>query len=1065
MTEQKKSGKWRSWVLLGALVLVVAAGGALLVYSRTRPQHVVHLQRGQINLRAGNVQAAVQEFRSALEEQHDLLPAQLELVRALTMIRKFEEAEKELEKAREMGLAEPDLAERRARIYAGRGRYRLQTAGEAVDVKLCDDVIAEDLDPAIELVEENAENCEHPGRSTSRLGKLLMQKSHILVVKWQLLRKKRELAENLEDKEEMAARNAAAVAVMAEMGRAQRAAVAAYERTVELNPELFSPRLAIAGQAVARFQPAPQRARDILQPVLEAEPEHLEAHRILAEAERVAGNYEKALEHIHAVEGKSEGEQTEFGLMVLRARILVDAERWEEADVVTEKLIALRPHHRIAAYLRGRALLQQEKYAEAAGRLQSIFAHSDQRWAQARFALAQALEGAGNRHQAISAYEQVLRDASEATPQNIQSRKEILEAVYATGLTLYEKLKGTIPDVAAEYARKALGTFPHREEAYRAARKAWVSLPPAEREAANPALLHAAALALVRKPQKALKVCEQGLKDAMDEAETRQLHFLRARILVTNGMYKEAISAYEELQAPRQLSWASYELASLHARLGHTEPAREIYKDLLRANPSDRRALAGLLRVLLRTGDIDGARAVLENLQRETDSRGIRALLMDLYARSGQTDEALELARGFAESQPDSATAQAWLGRLLWRADKPDQAWAAFEEALKADPEYPGGYSRGLIDLQQGRTAEALELFRKAESIFSGPRAPKVELALSLQLDGRTSEAREMLRKLHRTGGQNSALLAWHLGLLCAAEGDIEKAQEYAGGVVLAQLGLGTDQAKLLRNVAGLEPPARDGAASAIGLALVIQRSGNPDAALSVLRKAEEHLPGDPVLTCWRLGILDARGSHQEAVTGYQEVIEANPEFLFARIKLARSHAQHEDLPAAVSVLEEALAHAPEHQGAIIHFHLAGLYQRLQRFDQALASYRTALEYPPRAAAAYNNIAWIMAVRKGETEKALPLAQKALELASSSPHILDTVGWIHLLRGSLDEAIEHLEKARRGLPHVPTVRAHLGLAYLKAGRKQEAAAELRQALTISTDFPEADDAREALRSL
>ncbi len=45
------------------------------------------------------------------------------------------------------------------------------------------------------------------------------------------------------------------------------------------------------------------------------------------------------------------------------------------------------------------------------------------------------------------------------------------------------------------------------------------------------------------------------------------------------------------------------------------------------------------------------------------------------------------------------------------------------------------------------------------------------------------------------------------------------------------------------------------------------------------------------------------------------------------------------------------------------------------------------------------------------------------------------------------------------------MRYHLGIAYLKAGRPQDAKSELREALTISSDFPEAAEASKALSGL
>jgi Flp pilus assembly protein TadD len=79
--------------------------------------------------------------------------------------------------------------------------------------------------------------------------------------------------------------------------------------------------------------------------------------------------------------------------------------------------------------------------------------------------------------------------------------------------------------------------------------------------------------------------------------------------------------------------------------------------------------------------------------------------------------------------------------------------------------------------------------------------------------------------------------------------------------------------------------------------------------------------------------------------------------------------------------------------------------------------------------------------------------------------VADTLGWVLYLSGEVKEAIPLLEKAKAGQGPNPTVRYHLGMAYLKAGRQDDARAELHEALAISSTFPEADEATKALGGL
>jgi Flp pilus assembly protein TadD len=69
------------------------------------------------------------------------------------------------------------------------------------------------------------------------------------------------------------------------------------------------------------------------------------------------------------------------------------------------------------------------------------------------------------------------------------------------------------------------------------------------------------------------------------------------------------------------------------------------------------------------------------------------------------------------------------------------------------------------------------------------------------------------------------------------------------------------------------------------------------------------------------------------------------------------------------------------------------------------------------------------------------------------------------MKGENARAIQVLLKAKSVLPGNPTLRYHLGLAFLKVGRKDEARSELEESLAISRDFPEAADAAARLAGI
>jgi len=114
---------------------------------------------------------------------------------------------------------------------------------------------------------------------------------------------------------------------------------------------------------------------------------------------------------------------------------------------------------------------------------------------------------------------------------------------------------------------------------------------------------------------------------------------------------------------------------------------------------------------------------------------------------------------------------------------------------------------------------------------------------------------------------------------------------------------------------------------------------------------------------------------------------------------------------------------------------------------------------------AYNSLAWILATVKNDPVAALPLAEQALKFGGPVPEIVDTLGWVHCLAGNAEEAVRYLRAAKLGAPNLPTVRYHLGVAYLKAGNEAAAKGELEEALGISRTFPEAEEAVRLLETL
>jgi len=145
---------------------------------------------------------------------------------------------------------------------------------------------------------------------------------------------------------------------------------------------------------------------------------------------------------------------------------------------------------------------------------------------------------------------------------------------------------------------------------------------------------------------------------------------------------------------------------------------------------------------------------------------------------------------------------------------------------------------------------------------------------------------------------------------------------------------------------------------------------------------------------------------------------------------------------------------------------LGTLYEQLGEKDKAIQQYKKMLEYDPASGPAANNLAWHLASQEGgDLGEALRLAMVAKNAAPADPYVADTLGWVHYQRHSYQLAFNQFQQAAELQPTNPSILYHLALALNQMGEKDEAKKKLEKSLTLDPKFPEAQQARDLLKSL
>ncbi len=105
-------------------------------------------------------------------------------------------------------------------------------------------------------------------------------------------------------------------------------------------------------------------------------------------------------------------------------------------------------------------------------------------------------------------------------------------------------------------------------------------------------------------------------------------------------------------------------------------------------------------------------------------------------------------------------------------------------------------------------------------------------------------------------------------------------------------------------------------------------------------------------------------------------------------------------------------------------------------------------------------------MRTNAPAAALPLAERARQLAPNSPEVADTLGWILVLLGRPAEAIPVLADAMKGAPKSGEIALHLARAYVDTGKTAEARTLFDKALALDATLagsPEAARIKQALK--
>jgi len=529
--------------------------------------------------------------------------------------------------------------------------------------------------------------------------------------------------------------------------------------------------------------------------------------------------------------------------------------------------------------------------------------------------------------------------------------------------------------------------------------------------------------------------------DTVDQSRQVRGFFVRGMTHAALEEYDEAISSFE-----RALDLAPGEpallvaLADAQAAQGNHASALYYAKQALRRTPEWPYYHHRVAELQWESGRLaDAATSYQTLLSRFPNDARAQLALAQVQADMDQPGKALQGIRSLIDTAA-SAPPDAYLEFLRLRQSVGSQEHLDDTLHTLVEQHSDALYRHLLAQLraQQDRDQRAIRLF---EGLYEeNPSDPQV---------------RSQLRLLYQEAGNIDAALA--LSPPSDEQGSPRELERRAKAVL--QSDTAPDSADLQRARRLLErvlenAPGRVAALDLLGL--VHMKSGASSQAASVYGRALEENPREPHR--WRRAVDAslAAGRTAEAAQRADEGLLLFPGDYTLLRTAGMARLRNGEPKRAEHRFEEALGQAEEASlssevRAALLAQLGRARSRLGDVQAAETAYRKALDANPDQPVALNQYATILAEEERDLDVALTLAQRLVDRDSTNASYLDTLGWVHFKRGSLQEATTLLQKAIDADPHTASPFEHFGDVQAVLGNEAVAQTYWKRALERTPD--------------
>jgi tetratricopeptide (TPR) repeat protein len=410
--------------------------------------------------------------------------------------------------------------------------------------------------------------------------------------------------------------------------------------------------------------------------------------------------------------------------------------------------------------------------------------------------------------------------------------------------------------------------------------------------------------------------------------------------------------------------------------------------------------------ILLDQGDVSGAFAAFDDVIANPDANVFGAYHKALALASvGDYEGAAELFESeFGENLLQSRRGAFAYAEVLGQLDRFDQALAHLNTSFGSDPDPAVAKLRAQLE----------EASQPGFSIIASPKDGMADVFFTVATI-LAAEAGDSFTLIYSRAAE--ALSPRHTDAILLSAALLERQQQY-------------DLATEAYNLISRDDPAFHQAE--IGRAEALRAAGRVEAAIEALTQLSKSNAEIPQVHRALGDLLASEDRYAEAVGAYDAAIEAMP-------------------------VEDA--------SAWVLYYARGIsYERTQRWPEAEADFRKALELSPNQPEVLNYLGYSYLELRINLDEALALIETAVQARPEDGAIVDSYGWALYRLGRFEEAVAPMERAAQLLPLDPIINDHLGDVLWVVSRKTEAEFQWRRALSLEPTETDAERIRRKLEA-